>query len=78
MYYGFRDMLSNMLIVWFIPIVLFLLISISIYMIRKNIKENNQRFSNSSLKILNEKYAKGEIDEEEYIRKKKMIFDRIY
>jgi len=47
-------------------------------MIRKNIKENNQRFSNSSLKILNEKYAKGEIDEEEYIRKKKMIFDRIY
>jgi|AntRauTorckE6833_2_1112554.scaffolds.fasta_scaffold67156_2 putative membrane protein len=73
MYYGFRDMLSNMLIVWFLPIVLFLLISISMYMIRKNKKENNQLFTNSSLKILNEKFAKGEIDGEEYIRKRKMI-----
>jgi len=73
MYYGFRDMLSNMLIVWFLPIVLFLLISISMYMIRKNKKENNQLFTNSSLEILNEKFAKGEIDGEEYIRKRKMI-----
>jgi len=73
MYYGFRDMLSNMLIVWFLPIVLFLLISISMYMIRKNKKENNQLFTNLSLKILNEKFAKGEIDGEEYIRKRKMI-----
>lgn len=70
MYYGFRDMLSNMLIVWLIPIVLLLIIGIAIYMIGKNKKENNQTSSNSSLKILNERFAKGEIDEEEYKEKK--------
>jgi putative membrane protein len=70
MYYGFQEMLSNMLIVWLIPIVLLLIIGISLFMIRKNNKENSKESNSSALEILNERYAKGEIDEEEYNRKK--------
>ncbi|MDY0235724.1 MAG: SHOCT domain-containing protein [Gudongella sp.] len=73
MHYGFRDILSNMLIVWLIPIILLLLIGISIYMIGRNKKGDSQRTSNPYLKILNERFAKGEIDEEEYIRKKRNL-----
>ncbi|WP_130806087.1 SHOCT domain-containing protein [Senegalia massiliensis] len=70
MYYGFQEMLSNMLIVWLIPIVLLLIIGISLFMIRKNNKKNSKESNSSALEILNERYAKGEIDEEEYNRKK--------
>lgn len=70
MCYGFRDMLSNMVIVWIIPLILLFLIGISIYMIRKIKKEDDQHINNSALKILDERFAKGEIDEEEYNRKK--------
>lgn len=70
MCYGFRDMLSNMVIVWIIPLILLFLIGISIYMIRKNKKEDDQHINNSALRILDERFAKGEIDEEEYNRKK--------
>lgn len=70
MCYGFRDMLSNMVIVWIIPLILLFLIGISIYMIRKNKEEDDQHINNSALKILDERFAKGEIDEEEYNRKK--------
>ena len=73
MYFGFRDMLSNMLIVWPIPIILLLIISISIYMIGKNKKQNNQIRSSPSLEILNKRFAKGEIDEEEYNNKKRNL-----
>lgn len=73
MYSGFRDMLSNMFIVWLIPIILLLMIGISIYMVRKNKKQNNEYRNDSSLEILNRRLAKGEIDEEEYSKKKRIL-----
>ena len=42
-------------------------------MIANNKKENNKITSNSALGILNERFAKGEIDEEEYNRRKKIL-----
>ncbi|MBM7559762.1 SHOCT domain-containing protein [Marinitoga litoralis] len=58
--------------------VLFLIL---IYFIFKNLFKNNHSKQNQKnkvsnedvLKILNEKFVKGEITEEEYIRKKKLI-----
>lgn len=73
MYYGFRNILSNTLIVWIIPIILLLLIGTSIYMIGKNKKQNNQYRSDSALEILNIRFAKGEIDEEEYSENKRSL-----
>jgi len=69
MYYQFKDMFANMLIVWLIPVVLLSLIGFSLYMIRKNNRNN------AALNILKKRFAKGEIDNDEYIRKKKIIED---
>ena len=73
MHFGFRGMLPNGLIVWVIPITLLLIIGISIYMIVKNKKQKNQYKNDSSLNILNERFAKGDIDVEEYEEKKKNL-----
>lgn len=67
MYYQFQDMFSNMLIIWSIPIVLFIAIGFSLYMIRKNKRENK------AINILKERFANGEIDKDEYLRMKKII-----
>ncbi|GAB6189615.1 hypothetical protein JCM30566_13560 [Marinitoga arctica] len=58
---------------------------IVVYIILKKIFIDNNNFSNISkrkeekdiLKILNEKLVKGEITEEEYIRKKELIIKNI-
>lgn len=73
MYHGFGNMLSNMLVVWIIPIILIVIIGISIYMIGNNKKGNSKTKGNSALDILNERFAKGEIDEEEYKKKKENL-----
>ena len=38
-------------------------------------KYDNYRGGNNALEILNQRYANGEISEEEYARKKKMLRD---
>ena len=68
MYFEFWDMLSSMLIIWIIPLILIVIIGISIYMIVKN-----KRGKSPALEILNERFAKGEINEEEYIKKKENL-----
>lgn len=70
MYYGFQDMFSDMITLWLIPIIFFLIIGVSIYMIRKNNKNSNKIKNSRALEILDERFANGEIDEEEYKKKK--------
>jgi putative membrane protein len=55
-----------------------LIIAIAIYFVMKYPNQNNNspnifKKKESALDILKEKYAKGEIDEEEYIKKKNML-----
>lgn len=71
MYRGFGNMGSRMLMGWIIPLIIIVIIAIAVYMIVNNKKEDKNTRSNSALDILNERYAKGEIDEEEYSKKKK-------
>lgn len=66
MYYQFQDMFTNMLIVWLIPVVLFFMIGLSLYMIRKNKREN------PAINILKKRFANGEIDNDEYNYKKNL------
>ena len=63
MYYQFQDMFTNMLVVWLTPVVLLILIGYSLYMIRKN------RRQNAAINILKNRLANGEIDNDEYIRR---------
>lgn len=70
MYYGFEDMFLDMITLWLIPIIFILIIVISMYMIRKNNINNNKIKNSRALKILDERFASGEIDEEEYKKKK--------
>lgn len=53
-----------------------LIIGLVVYLVSKS--SNNRGHissteSNRALEILNERYASGEIDEEEYLRKKKLL-----
>lgn len=69
MYYQFQDMFTNMIFIWLIPVVLLSLIILSLYMIRKNRKEN------AAINILKSRLANDEIDNDEYIRMKRIIED---
>ena len=69
MYYQFQDMFTNMIFIWLIPVVLLSLIILSLYMIRKNRKEN------AAINILKSRLANGEIDNDEYIKMKRIIED---
>lgn len=71
MHRSFGNMGSGMFFTWIIPVILIVIIGIAVYMIVNNKNVNNRNRSNSALNILNERYAKGEIDEEEYNKKKK-------
>ena len=73
MHGGFRHMGSNMFMGWTIPLILIVIIGLAVYMIFNNKQVDNKTNSNSALDILNARYAKGEIDEEEYNKKKRNI-----
>ncbi|UJF16589.1 SHOCT domain-containing protein [Jeotgalibaca sp. MA1X17-3] len=63
---------SNMFLIWLIPVAVLLVIGFSIYMINKNNNENRTS-TESVFDILDKRYANGEIDEVEYLRKKKAL-----
>lgn len=73
-FYGpFSNGYGTDIVMGLIPIVLLVLIGFALYMIFKNNKRNNQssenntpQTTNRALEILDERYANGEIDEDEY------------
>jgi putative membrane protein len=69
-------MLNNtfsMMFVFIAGIALFAVIILSIYMIIKNNKSKDNNNKSKAIEILNQKYALGEISEEEYIKKKEIL-----
>ncbi|WP_129410067.1 SHOCT domain-containing protein [Marinitoga lauensis] len=66
---------------WIGLIIMGILIFTVFYLLFKSSSRKNQDYyipktsqeKNIALEILNEKFAKGEIDEEEYLRKRKLI-----
>lgn len=62
----------NMFLMFLIPLVILLVVGLSIYMINKNNNENRGD-KETALDILDKRYANGEIDEEEYLKKKKIL-----
>ncbi|WGS64933.1 SHOCT domain-containing protein [Marinitoga aeolica] len=68
---------------WIGMIVIGVIIFIVLYLLFKGSSRRNKDYyfsemqekKDKALEILNEKFVKGEIDEEEYLRKKKLIKD---
>jgi putative membrane protein len=58
-------------------IILFGLIIYAIFTLINGTRFNENRYNrrNDALEILNEKYARGEISDEEYVRKKAMLLN---
>ncbi len=75
MHNRFDYMGQNMSLSWLIPLVVLLVIALSIYMLNKN-NNDNKTNKESALDILDKRYANGEIDEEEYLKKKKILKNR--
>ncbi|SEK17617.1 putative membrane protein [Carnobacterium iners] len=72
MHNQFDYMGPNMFLMFLIPLVILLVVGLSIYMINKNNNENRGD-KETALDILDKRYANGEIDEEEYLKKKKIL-----
>lgn len=65
---------SGMLFMGLIGLMILALIAVLIwFLIRKGSHSTSQSTGKSALEILNERYARGEIDEEEFRRRKKEI-----
>lgn len=73
MYDGVCSRIIGSGFLWPIPVVLVFLIGLSMIMIAKNNRQKKRPIESSSLEILNERYARGEIDDQEYSRRKKNL-----
>ncbi|MDF2883231.1 MAG: hypothetical protein K0R54_3788 [Clostridiaceae bacterium] len=65
---------------WFGMIIPLIFIALVVYAAVRFSQSNHRNYSNSrsgndAMNILNERYANGEISEEEYSKKKKMLID---
>ena len=61
----------------FIPLIIIGIIIYAVFRVSGNNNHaGNERRYNNSLEILNERFAKGEINEEEYSRRKEMLLRR--
>lgn len=69
----FNHMGSNGFFVWVIPLIIILLIIFSVYMIWRNSQKKDKPESSRALERLNERFVNGEIDEEEYLKKKDLL-----
>ncbi len=58
---------------WFLPAIVIILIAIGMIYFMNSNKGNSRRTGSNSLDILKERYAKGEISDEEYERKKAQL-----
>lgn len=70
-----RLMMGGFHIGWVFMIILLILVALAIYFVIRMLNKNNfiKDTEESSLNILKERLAKGEISEEEYIRKVELI-----
>ncbi|MCR1898583.1 SHOCT domain-containing protein [Irregularibacter muris] len=71
MHYGYRMGLP-----WLFMFLPLLIVGLMVYIIVRLVQKSNHNAGiqkNSALDILNERFARGEISEEEYERKKKML-----
>jgi Predicted membrane protein len=70
-----RLMMGGFHIGWIFMIICLILVALAIYFVIRMINKNNfiKDTEQSSLNILKERLAKGEISEEEYIRKVELI-----
>ena len=70
----------NMMGGWFgMMIIALIIIGIGVFIVYKLMQNNNMKdigTKDNSLDILNEKFAGGEINEEEYNRKKDLLFNK--
>ena len=69
----FNHMRTNGFFVGIIPLIIILLIIFSLYMIWKYSRSKDKPESSRALERLNERFVNGEIDEEEYLKKKDLL-----
>lgn len=67
---GFNMVSQGMWYMWIVPVILILIIGYAIYNIVKKQKGKIENRSDLALKILNERFAKGGIEEAEFETKK--------
>lgn len=67
---GFNMVSQGMWYMWILPVILILIIGYAIYNIVRKQKGKIENRSDLALKILNERFAKGEIEEAEFETKK--------
>lgn len=71
--YGY-DMMSWGGVFWFIPLVLIIAIAVAAYKITTSGRRNtNTTINSNTIDLLKERYARGEIDEEQYKRMRDTI-----
>ncbi|MEA5009042.1 SHOCT domain-containing protein [Clostridium tyrobutyricum] len=74
---GYRysyDMMSWGGLFWLIPLIIIIVIAIAIYKITTSGRNNqNRTINDNSVEILKQRFARGEIDEEQYKKMKDTI-----